>query len=232
MLAAVALAPAAGATGVGSGVAGAARVTAAAPVATLALDRPCYDQSTPAHHTPLQITGTGFQPNENVQVRAGGLVLAVATADASGALSTAAFAPTLSTASSPAPLVRGFALGAFDAASGQSIAVAPASLMVATLGLSIAPATATPHQRVTFSATGLIPSGAHGTQILYAHYLFRHRTLVTERLGALDACGSLTAHRELLPTRTRRGRWTIQFDPARTYSSRTTPRITDTLTIS
>src|ERR1039457_3823266 len=60
VLAVAALTTAVGATGLDSGVAGGAPAAA-----TLALDRPCYDQSTPAQRIPLQISGTGFQPNEN-----------------------------------------------------------------------------------------------------------------------------------------------------------------------
>ncbi|MGI8920851.1 MAG: hypothetical protein ACR2HD_04135 [Solirubrobacteraceae bacterium] len=199
--------------------------------ATLALDHACYDQTTSAQRTPVVITGSGFASGESVGVRAGGIALGTANADQNGSFMVTATVPTLSTASSPIPLVRHFTLQALDETTGTTIPIAPARLTVATLALSVLPPRASPSQLVTFRATGLISAtGTVGT--LFAHYLFHGHLIRTVSLGTLGRCGNITVDRPLLPTRARRGAWRIQFDQSHAYSPHTTPRISDTLTIS
>ncbi len=217
----------------GSSIASAASASGAGGP-RLRLDANCYDESTPAGQpTPVSVTGTGFPGGRQIQLRAGSaLSLGFPVPDAAGSFTYPTTAPPLTSVSPPPPLVAAFELSAVDPASGSALLVAPRPLRVATLSLAISPLRARPGQRVNFRATGILRGGRPG-RVLWAHYLFAGRVRRTVAIGRLAGpCGTLNVRRRLLPTMTRRGLWTVQFDLSRGYAATAVPRIVDTLRIS
>lgn len=200
----------------------------------LSTDANCYDETTAAGQpTPVTVTGTGFPGARQIQLRAGSaLSLGFPVPDAAGSFSYATTAPPVTAVSPPPPLVAAFELSTVDPASGSTLLVSPKPLRVATLSLAISPLRARPGQRVNFRATGVLRSGRPG-RVLWAHYLFAGRVRRTVVIGRLAGpCGTLAVRRRLLPTVTRRGLWTVQFDLSRDYADTAVPRIIDTLRIS
>jgi hypothetical protein len=193
-------------------------VTAAAgSAATVAVDKPCYDES-----NTMTITGAGYTPGDTVDVTATG-VFGTAPVDAAGQFALAVKAPPLGTI---APSHQAFMLTATSEA--NPTVTAAALFNVATFAVTTKPPQARPSQRVRFLFSGFTPGKA-----IYAHYVRSGKVRATARFGvAASPCGTLTVRARLYPdNHPATGVYHIQFDSTRRYAAKTAHKLVATLRI-
>lgn len=178
-----------------------------AQAATLTPDKACYLEGETAN-----IQGAEFGPRSPVSFSFNGVDTGRLTADAEGNVFGSFTAPRLGTADA-----RRYTVQATD-----GVNTATTRVTVTRRTASIAPATARLDRRVLYRVRGL-----RSNRTVYAHYVFRGKARMHQRLGRTKRpCGTLAKRTRFFPRgRISRGTWTIQFDHRRTYSSRTTPRI-------
>jgi hypothetical protein len=213
-------APAGAASAAGAaGAAGAAAADGAAPPA-ISVSRSCYvNAATPA---PITVTGTGWTPNDNLQVAtAKGDLYGTAVVGADGTF-TVTLAGTAISAIGPGQQSETLTAtdegGVTAPATGQT---ASTTFQIANLAFTTAPHEARFTRRVTFTFSGFIP----GREI-YAHYVHRGKVVASQRFGrARGVCGTLKTKALQYPGgHPRFDSYTVQFDDARRYARRTTPR--------
>lgn len=193
----------------------AALAPATAGAATAAVDRPCYPGDGSSIVT---ITGSGFAPNDAVQLQIQGGIVGATTADAAGNVKTTFPVPTPPTAG-PAKNEQAYPLTLV-----QGALRAETTIRAARVAGDFRPTTGRPATlKVRFTATGFGVATPAGQPMpaIYVHYVDpRGKARRTVRLGAgTTACGSIAATplRRLFPFNPRRGRWVLQFDTNPAY---------------
>jgi hypothetical protein len=189
--------------------ASAALPVAAAGRPNLHVDRHCYTVGDPVH-----VTGSGFPPSSSVAFTLLGKPYGSAVTDANGRLlAENGIAPSIG---------RPFRQVTLRARSAGTTATTKFS--ITRLTVAIRPRLVeSPTDVVTFRARGF-PRGRR----LYLHYITpRGNVLKPRRLGRTRRpCGTRTARAPLIGTPDpRTGRWRLQFDARRKYSSKTRPRV-------
>jgi hypothetical protein len=190
-------------------VASAALPVAAAGRPSLHVDHRCYTVGDPVH-----VTGSGFPQSSSVAFTLLGKPYGAAVTDAKGRLlAENGIAPSIA---QPFRQVR---LRARSAG-----ATATTRFSITRLTVAIRPRRVeSPTDVVTFRARGF----ARGRR-LYLHYITpRGHALKPRRLGRTrQPCGTRTAKAPLIDSPDpRTGRWRLQFDTHRKYSSKTRPRV-------
>ena len=188
--------------------------SAAVPVAAAArpslhVDRRCYTVGDPVH-----VSGSGFPHSSSVAFTLLGRSYGAAVTDAKGhLLAENGLAP---------PIGRPFRQVTLRARSAG--ATATTKFSITKLTVSISPRRVeSPIDVVIFRARGF-PRGRR----LYLHYITpKGHVLKPRRLGRTRwPCGTRTVKAPLIDTPDpRTGRWRLQFDTHRRYSSRTRPRV-------
>jgi hypothetical protein len=181
---------------------------AAAP--TMQPLKPCYVSAGEANdrRERMQIAGTGFTPNAEVDVLIDGVAVATGTADPLGELAASVSAPYQDAGE------RAFTLSVVERANPAQVASAPSR--VTALAMTLRPRQARPSKRVRFRGRGFTGSGQ-----VYAHYLYGGKVRKTVRLGRTrGACGTIAARRRQIPLRRpRTGAWTLQVDQRRDWAA-------------
>jgi hypothetical protein len=199
-----------------AGIVAGLALPASADAASLAVDRPCYPVN-----GPINVSGTGFTPNTQVQLSfSNGTSAGFATADAAGNFGGAIQAPSIN------PLEQALTLIGTDRANPAN--TGSAALRITRFQASTKPSRARPHKRVLYRVRGFTGGGT-----VYVHYVFRGKLRGTRTLGpAKPPCGVVNKRMPLLPLRkVRFGTWTLQIDTSRKYSKNTLPRLVGTLLI-
>lgn len=204
---------------------------AAAPAAlsgapTIATDAICLKPQAqptgPLLAPPLNVSGTGFTPNQSITITRGARQFP-AVSDAAGNFF--AQLSVLDLLSSEAPISRPVPITAADPVLGPSNAL---RIRTVPLEFSATPKRARPSQKVTFRLSGFNPD-----QVIYAHYRFKGRLRATVRMGrASNPCGLLTVRKQQIPVRDPQiGLWEIQFDHSKAFAPRAAPRFRATVNV-
>ncbi len=192
--------------------------------------RPVQSTSGGLTAPPLAVTGSGFGPGAQVTLRRGARSLSgVAGADGTISARLSVFDLLTGTAPRSTP----FTVVAEDAggpggnppAQGVSNTI---NLRAAPLAFSATPRRARPSAKVTFRLSGFAPD-----RPIYAHYRYRGKVRANVALGrASNPCGLLTVKRRQIPVaNAQTGLWRVQFDQSRTFSARSTPRLSASITV-
>jgi hypothetical protein len=195
-----------------------APATAAAGTWTAPLAR-CYVSAgaTPQERQVVAVGASGFTPLGPVDVLLDGAP-ADATddgqpdpwfADPQGQVSGAVRAPYQPSGQ------RAFGISVTERAN-QANTVSVTSLVTA-LEVTLTPAEARPGRRVRFSGRGFLKAAP-----VWGHYVFKGKPRRTVQLSRRpkDACGTFSVKRQQFPIfRPRTGRWTLQVDQQKAYSS-------------
>jgi hypothetical protein len=203
---------------------------AAAPAAAATIQTlPCNVDTRVSGAKTVPLVGTGFTPGGFVTIQTTSAAaptptfFASAQADAAGNFATAA---------SPALFNKfdtqeqSFNVLATDQT--NPAIVATAQFEQVRLGYVTNPSTGRPTRRATHIVRGF-PVG----QPVWLHYRFGGKTRRSVSLGAAQApCGKAQRRMALLPTRSRRGKWTVYVDQVRRYSPATKPQLKYTFVIS
>jgi hypothetical protein len=195
---------------VGCAVTAALLLPAAASGATASLDRACYPGDDGAD---IVITGSGFAPNDQVQLMVAGGIVGVASTDASGNVST--------TFPVPKPPTGGKSKNdkGYEISLVQGTTTVSATFRSALVMADFSPGDGNPLTlRVRFSVWGFgvaTPTGQPMPKV-YMHYVDpRGKLKKTVMLGTGTApCVTIakTKLRKLFPFSPRKGNWTLQFD--------------------
>jgi hypothetical protein len=183
-------------------------VPAAAPAAAIGPDRPCARYIPTLGEPTWQAIGTGFTPSSVVTVRADDQVIGSGAADATGALTLPALAPTLKSANTNEQT---FTLTAGDSA---GLAATPSQLRVVRFGVDL-PRQARPRSRVRYRAFGF----AAGKGV-YLHVRRGGQTRGRFSLGeAKGDCGKTSKRMRYVPLRRyRTGTYEYWFTQNRRFS--------------
>jgi hypothetical protein len=194
---------------------------APAGAATVATD-PCVRSVTSSNLMSMPISGGGFTPGGHVTIRYASKVspepvfLAGVTADAAGNIATAVTPPLFNRFNTQEQT---FTLGAFDDT--NPALVATTTYKQVRVGYITNPPTGKPTRSATHTVRGF-PVG----KATYLHFRFGGQTRRNVRLGVTSApCGKVSRRMNLLPTRSRPGKWTVYVDQAKTYSKSTMPQL-------
>jgi hypothetical protein len=177
----------------------------------------------------VPLVGTGFTPGAGVTIRTttpsnpDPVFLTAAVADAAGNFKLSAVPPLFRAFDTQEQT---FGLVATDDA--NPALVAAAQFVQVRLGYVADPATGPPDRRSTHTVRGF-PIG----KIVWLHFRHGGRTRASIPLGRTQApCGKASRRMALLPTRSRRGKWTVYVDQVRTYSPDTKLQLTYSFVIS
>lgn len=188
---------------------------AAAGAATASVDRACYPSDGSAE---VNVTGSGFTPDGEVQMQVGGGIVGVTSADAAGNVKTTFPVPS-PPESGPSKNDSGYEIALV-----QGSTRASASFRSARVAADFGPGNGRPATlRVRFSAFGFGAATPAGQPMptVYVHYVDpRGKLRRTVSLGAGAApCGTIarTRMRKLFPFNPRRGTWTLQLDTNARY---------------
>ncbi len=198
--------------------------TAASAGPSIQVDHACYVNA--SSRARIEITGQGWTPGDSVEVT-GAAQPVSAMVGSDGTFQATATAPggdfhlrrqseRLSAAET-------------DATTGQAVPVsATAAYLVTDLAYSVRPQGASLTRKVTFRF-----SGFKADREIFAHYLRGKRVVARQRFGRTTGrCGLLGARALQYPGGHPGGRrYEVQFDDARTYSPRSSPRVVTALSV-
>lgn len=187
-----------------------ALVASPARAAVLTANKQCYREADP--RDPVTFAGGPFTPGGNVNVTLDGMLLPRPLVARGGIIAGA-----LSMAPSIAPArQRPFTLVATDQA--NPALTGTLTRLASQLRVTVRPSGGRPARRRRITARGFTGGGT-----LYAHVV-RGRSRRTTRIGRVKgACGTLTARKRIFRRGARNGRYRVQFDTSRRFSSRTYP---------
>jgi hypothetical protein len=190
-----------------------AAVPATASAATLAVPAACL----PSNEI-VGIAGSGFSPNETIPIT--GLATPVnGFSDATGT-----FSDTFLTPNRQSYTPQQVTLTATDPV--NPAVTASVGFQVVKFG-SNAPLSGRPSSKTTWRFAGFTGGGT-----IYGHFRFHGKTMRNYRFGkAQGACGTLVTRARRLPTKVRRGTWTLQVDTRKSYSPNTRPAFKTSFTI-
>ena len=188
----------------------AAAVPASASAATLKLNRACY-----THYQRVGVSGSGYQPNQELSLFVNGRFVVKGKADPAGRL--AGHFPALAPFKRPTS-VRTYTVTISPSSTGTPVA-AQRTFQVVHTNIELTPPFITPGF-VTYKALGFTHSGS-----LYVHYLLGTRHLRTSRIGPVSGpCGSLTKKvRMFLFRPVKPGLYKLIFDNSARYSANYAP---------
>ncbi|MEA2129754.1 MAG: hypothetical protein QOJ85_2645 [Solirubrobacteraceae bacterium] len=203
---------------------------AAAPAAAATIQTlPCNVDTRVVGAKTVPLIGSGFTPNGLVTIQTASAVaptptfLTSAQADAAGNIKTTASPPLFNKFDTQE---QAFGLAATDQT--NPAIVATTQFQQVRLGYVTNPSTGRPTRRATHIVRGF-PVG----QPVWLHYRFGGKTRRSVSLGTAQApCGKAQRRMALLPTRSRRGKWTVYVDQVRRYSPATKPQLKYTFVIS
>src|SRR3954447_8681304 len=206
-------------------VGAAAGPAAAATIQTL----PCNVDTRVTGAKTVPLVGSGFTPGGLVTIQTASAVapsptfLTSAHADAAGNIKTTAAPPLFNRFDTQE---QGFGVVATDQT--NPAIVATTQFQQVRLGYVTSPTTGRPTRRATHTVRGF-PVG----QAVWLHYRFGGKTRRNVSLGSAQApCGKAERRMALLPTRSRRGTWTVYVDQVRRFSAATKPQLKYTFVIS
>jgi hypothetical protein len=195
----------------------AARAHAAA---TLLVNRPCYVITKKVPR--MTITGSGYAPNSHVLITSTANVDASTTANAAGAIQLKLNAPAPQFA---APSVKVFTFTAKDEGTDPAI-VASSPVRVAPLGALHGSTPKAPGLKALTETANWSFAGFTPGQTIYAHYTIHGQQVAAQAFGtARGACGTLHARAPLFPATPHHASYPVQFDVAKRYSPRTSPKL-------
>lgn len=197
--------------------AGAASATAAT-IQTL----PCNVDTRIIGAKTVPLVGAGFTPGATVTIQTASAVaptptfLASAQADAAGNFATTAGPPSFNKFDTQE---QSFTVVATDQT--NPAIVATAQFQQVRLGYTTDPSNGRPSRRATHIVRGF-PIGKK----VWLHFRFAGKTRRNVSLGATQApCGKAERKMSLLPTRSRRGKWTVYVDQVRRFHKTTKPQL-------
>jgi hypothetical protein len=188
--------------------------------ATLFVNRPCYviAKTIPS----MTITGSGYAPNSQVLITSTANVDASTTANAAGAIKLKLHAPAPHFS---VPSVKLFTFTAKDENTSPAI-VASSPVRVAPLGALHGSTPKAPGLKALTETTNWSFSGFTPGQTIYAHYTIQGQQVASQAFGtARGACGTLHTRAPLYPATPHHASYPVQFDGAKSYSPRTSPKI-------
>jgi hypothetical protein len=199
--------------------------TAASAGPSIQVDRACYvNARSPAR---IEITGQGWTPGDSVEVT-GAAQPVSATVGSDGTFAATGTAPG-----------RDFALrrqserlsaAETDATTGQTVPAVSATTayLVTDLAYSVRPQDTSLTRKVTFRFSGFTAD-----REIFAHYLRGKRVVARQRFGRTTGpCGLLSARALQYPGgHPEARRYEVQFDDARAYSRRSSPRVVTELSV-
>jgi hypothetical protein len=188
-------------------------VPAAAPAATLSVDKPCYGPG-----EQVEFSGGGYTASGPVSLSVSGQQLGVGNANAVGEFAVGI----------PAPTIDGKErTDVFTATDQTNLALtASTPVKVTSLNVDVTPKNGNPGRTKKIVARGFTTG-----KVLYAH-VRRGKQRRNLRIGALEgACKTLTARRQLFATDAKSGVYKVQFDTKRKYSARTVPQVAFLVTV-
>lgn len=207
----------------GSTIALVLALAGSAQAATVGTEYGCYTYQPGGHHNTFRVTGRDFTPVGSVALDVSGHSRGSAPTSDTGSFAKSIALPSVSR-SRPE---QAFRFGATDADSGDR---ATALFRVTLFDANITPPSGRPDRRVRIQLNGW---GAGRT--IWLHYVApgSHRSVKNLRIArTAGTCGHATARlAHLYPFRASAGTWRLQFDAKAGYSSRSTPRISFTSTI-
>jgi hypothetical protein len=192
---------------------------AGAQAVALTTDFPCYIEQ-----TAMTVRGTGFSANTDVSV-SGVQIFASARTDEAGVFSTDLKAPIFPTVSPGSKRYTVTAAERDNPSVKASVGFRVTNYAFATTTGNKSPKT---KRRWTFS--GFSPG-----KPVYGHFRFKGHTRGTYRFGnASGACGELTKMAAGIPVKGHipAGKWVVQVDQRKRYSSTTKPALRATTTVS
>jgi hypothetical protein len=170
----------------------------------------------------VPLVGTGFTPGGLVTIQTTSAVaptptfLTSAEADAAGNFATTASPPLFSKFDTQE---QSFNLLATDQT--NPAIVAAAQFQQVRLGYVTNPSNGRPTRRATHTVRGF-PIG----KPVWLHFRYGGKTRRNVSLGAAQApCGKAERRMDLLPTRSRRGKWSVYVDQVRRFSAATKPQL-------
>jgi hypothetical protein len=200
-------------------------LAATASAATITADKACYVNADPSSGAAMTITGTGFAPNDPVDLSGGG-VFGQTTVDATGNFSILTAAPKLSTIE---PGMTSTMLTAEDDNATLGAITATTVVKSANLSVSTTPGSVknVRKDKVMFSFSGFTP-GKH----VYGYYM-RKTVVAKARFGkASGPCGLLRQKALLFPGgRPSKDEYKVTFESSSRFSTSVFPRVTGTLNI-
>jgi hypothetical protein len=204
-----------------------AAATAGASAATLAVNKACYVNKftkSSIRLAPMHVTGSGFVPDDSVTITSSdGSLNKVVQADPAGMIDASIGAPT---PFFELPASMPLTLTATDYSTSQGTITGATFLKVTDLAVATVPSIARPSRRVAWYF-----SGFETGRFIYGHYLRHGREVARARFGRSKGdCGLLRTRARFFPGgRQRYASYGLQFDDARHYNKRSTPRIVTSL---
>ncbi|MGD9696908.1 MAG: hypothetical protein AB7V42_14750 [Thermoleophilia bacterium] len=209
-------------------IAAAPATLSAAP--TIASDAVCVTPIQPDAKTgqlaaPLvNITGSGFTPNGQVQIGFGTQTL-FTVANPDGTLTYQAQSLGVLAALEQA---RAVPLQVIATDVGGQGASNPLALQAAPLTVTLSPRAGRPTAKATYRLSGF----AEG-KVIWGHWRYKGRIRATVSYGrAKGPCGVIATRRTRFPiAKPQAGTWKVQFDQVKKFSPRSTPRVDTTRTV-
>jgi len=200
-------------------------LAAQASAATLVANQACYVNSGPSDAASMTITGSGFEPNNNVQLN-GGTAFANTTADAAGNVSFTTAAPELAGIS---PGAKSTTLTATEDNPDGTTVTANVAVMSANLAVATSPGSVrnVRKDKVTFSFAGFVPN-----KHIYGYYLLKKVVAKIKFGKAHGPCGLLKQKALLYPGgHPSKDKYKVTFESSSRYNKNAFPRVTGTLNI-
>lgn len=186
---------------------------AAAPGATLSVDKRCY-----APGEQVRLSGGGYTPNGPVALSLEGRQLGIGGANSVGEFAAGVGAPPTRSKQ------RSYTYVATDQTDLSLTASAP--VRVSSLGVRVTPRNGDPSKRKRIVARGFT-SG----KVLYAH-VRRGKGGRNVKVGRLEGpCRTLTVKRRLFPSDAKPGVYRVSFDTRRRYRAKTIPQVSFVVTV-
>jgi hypothetical protein len=202
---------------------------AAAATAATIQTLPCNVDTRVIGAKTVPLVGAGFTPGATVTIQTASAVaptptfLVSAQADAAGNFATTASPPLFNKFDTQE---QAFSVVATDQT--NPAIVATAQFQQVRLGYVTDPANGRPTRRATHTVRGF-PIGKE----VWLHFRFAGKTRRNVSLGAAQApCGKAERKMSLLPTRSRRGEWTVYVDQVRRFHAATKPQLKYSFVIS
>lgn len=197
----------------------AAAVPAAnAQAATVTVNQPCQVAT-----FGLTAILSGFTPNSTVQIQ-GDQIFETAVADATGSATIPFNAPLLGSID---PKSKQIILTAKDNA--PAPITASGKFRTTNFAFSTNGGQQSPKAKRTWAFAGLTPG-----KFIWGHFRYNGVTRANYRFGiAKSPCGELKVKAPGIPVKgnVNSGKWTVQIDQKKTYSRKTTPRLTGSTTV-
>lgn len=169
----------------------------------------------------LPLAAGGFSPNAPVTISSNAGISGTATSDATGAFTGTVTVPTVNDFSTHQLTVT-----ATDTVNPAVAASTTVNVVKEPFATNF-PINGRPSSTTTWRFAGFQPG-----KPIYGHFRYKGKTMRNYRFGqAGGPCGTLTTRARRLPTTSRPGRWTVQFDQVKSYNRFTKPRRVASFTI-